>query len=98
MLVSHFLLDLQDAGRRDVQLDTNEAPADSVDHTASSLNFARVVGSIATTLRNDSIGTASTSDLELHTNFEVEDGRVGMDAAQFDIVIGQGSRDETVLA
>ncbi|KAI0704473.1 hypothetical protein C8T65DRAFT_741037 [Cerioporus squamosus] len=53
VLISHFLLDLQEVSQRDVQLDTHDVGTASTDSSTMTLNFARAVGSIATTLRTD---------------------------------------------
>ena len=78
MLISHFLLDLQEASQRDVQLDTGDTSESSEELGTATLNFARAVGSIATTLRHDS----STISLGSDTDSQEEDMHAGMDTEQ----------------
>ncbi|RPD55572.1 hypothetical protein L226DRAFT_614738 [Lentinus tigrinus ALCF2SS1-7] len=51
ILVARFLLDLQEAGRRDVRLDAaSDDPLHFSHSTGASLSFARVVGSVGATI------------------------------------------------
>ena len=95
MLISHFLLDLQEASKRDVQLDTGDTPDSSEELSTATLNFARAVGSIATTLRHDNSTISLGSDTDSQ---EEEDMHAGMDTEQPAFGVRQTSRDASVLA
>ncbi len=94
MLISHFLLDLQEASQRDVQLDTHDDLAVTVDSSTTTLNFARAVGSIATTLRTDN----ATVDLEPDVDMQDEGVLTGTELMQRGDSIGPSSKDETMSA
>ncbi|KAI0699043.1 hypothetical protein C8T65DRAFT_832088 [Cerioporus squamosus] len=57
ILVTRFLLDLQEANQRDVKLDSDDPLhfTESEGRRSGSLNFARVAGSIAATIRPGSV-------------------------------------------
>ncbi|RPD53390.1 hypothetical protein L227DRAFT_581409 [Lentinus tigrinus ALCF2SS1-6] len=94
VLISHFLLDLQEAGRRDVQLDTNDVATRSGDLSTTTLNFAKAVGSIATTLRQDD----TTVDLESDMGMHDEDASIGVDTARPTDGVREASQHETETA
>ncbi len=80
-----------------MQLDTNDDLAVTVDSTTTTLNFARAVGSIATTLRTDN----ATVDLEpLDDDMQDEDVRTARrtELMQRGDSIGRSSQDETMSA
>ena len=50
VLISRFLLDLQAASQRSTNLDSSKTQTDATSFTGGTISFARVVGSIGSTL------------------------------------------------